>query len=191
MIKLSLEKIDANKRLDPFILSLLNDKIWLAGGALRSAYNKTEDIVDYDLFFSSKQFVEPTKQKLEQKGYKKIFECPEGKLTTYCLNDIKVQCITEFYYSQQFNLIDSFDICACRYSTNGKNVYTFYSSLRDSKKKLINLNRIDFPAATLKRIAKYSKKGYRLTNKATEKFVNHIYESGKNNLDLDNRIYID
>lgn len=78
---------------------LINENVWLAGGALRTLIDPTEKICDYDLFFKQRENnpFEPfdltidrndgevlkTKEKLEKLGFKLTFECPQGKLYSY------------------------------------------------------------------------------------------------------------
>jgi hypothetical protein len=170
--------------------NLLNDNVWLAGGAIRSAIND-EPICDYDLFFRSTIDSFNTIIRLEELGAELVFKCPEGKLTTFKLNGMKIQCITEDYYPSMETLIDTFDITACRYVTDGKVILTYYSSVRDTLKKQINLHRVMYPVATMKRVAKYANKGYTLTSKASKFFVEGIYEKGKTGKELNTRVYID
>ena len=169
---------------------LINDHVWLAGGAIRSAI-MDEPIADYDLFFYSIIDSFNTIIRLEELGAELIFKCPEGKLTSFKLHGMKIQCITEDFYASMVDLINTFDITACRYVTDGKIILTYYSSVRDTLSKKINLHRVMYPVATLKRIAKYAFKGYKLTNKASKFFVEGVYEKGLRQDPLNTRVYID
>jgi hypothetical protein len=170
--------------------NLINDGVWLAGGAIRSAI-MDEPIADYDLFFNSNIYSFNTIIRLEELGAELIFKCPEGKLTSFKLHGMKIQCITEDYYPSMESLVDTFDITACRYATDGKVIYTRYSSVRDTLSKKINLHRVTYPVATMKRVAKYAFKGYKLTDKASKLFVEDIYEKGEKKIPLNTRVYID
>lgn len=188
---LSYDRIRSYEPIKPFLaLNLLSNDVWLAGGALRSVIGK-EPIADYDMFFRSELAAAKTRVELEHKGAETIFKCPEGKLTTYKLDGMKIQCITENYYIRAFDLMDSFDITACRYACDHTFFWSHYSSIRDTKKKQINLYSIDYPVASMKRVAKYSAKGYRLTNEAATKFTETIYKRGVNLEGLNTRVYID
>lgn len=189
---ISKDRITSYEPIRPFMaMNLVTDVSWLAGGAIRSAIAK-EPISDYDMFFRSSIAAANTRIALENKGFEIIFKCPEGKLTTYKSGDMKVQCITENYYTDMHELIDSFDITACRYSMDGSDrVLTSYSAIRDTLKKRINLHSIEYPVATMKRIAKYVSKGYVLTNDAAVKFTDSVYERGVERQELNRRVYID
>jgi hypothetical protein len=176
---------------DFIALNLLNEHTWLGGGALRSALADDEEVVDYDLFFNNSLGAAKVEVELESLGAETIFKCPEGKLTTMVYNGMKIQLITEFFYVNMEECINSFDINACRFITDGINVYTKYSAVRDVLKKQITLNRVDFPTATMLRVAKYAKKGYKLKSTTAKNFVEEIWQRGKDNLDIDMRVYID
>lgn len=177
---------------DFLALNFLNDTTWLAGGALRAALRGDDDeIVDYDMFFRSLLDAAKVEVELESLGAETIFKCPEGKLTTMKYNGMKIQLITEFFYSDMQECINSFDINASRFITDGDIVLTKYSAVRDVLKKQITLNRVDFPVATMLRIAKYSKKGYKLKSAAALKFVEEIWLRGKAGEEINARIYID
>lgn len=129
------------------------------------------------------------KSLLLRKGYTKVFECPEGKLVTFKKEDTKFQLINKRDYLDCLDIINSFDITACCAAYDGKAFYKHNRFVFDNLNKLINLNSIEYPMATMKRIAKYSQKGFRLTTQATEDFVTYC-----NQVELtdDNRVfYID
>lgn len=175
---------------------LVPNKVWLGGGALRTLFGQSEKVSDFDVFFNAQDLVQPTEKILVSRGFKEVFRCPAGKLTTFKkkgASPVKVQLITEKFYSSAEDMLDTFDITACRHAYDGETLSTFYSSIRDVKRKRINLHRVQYPNATLKRIAKYSSKGYRLTNEATEFFTQFIYNAGADGVDVDGmwRFYVD
>lgn len=173
-------------------LDFLKDGTWLGGGALRAALRGDDDeIVDYDMFFRSIIDAATVEIELETLGAETVFKCPEGKLTTMKYKDMKIQLITEFFYSSMEQCVDSFDINASRFITDGDIVLTRYSAVRDVLKKQITLNVVNFPVASMLRIGKYSKKGYKLKSSSALSFVENIWQRGKDNLEINARIYID
>ena len=173
-----------------FDLEHVNGNMFWAGGAHR-LYFDHQKVSDIDLFFRHNLAAKAVEVELEGREYKTIFKCPEGKLTTMAKKGIKVQLITEFFYSSTEELIDSFDITACRYSYDGKRMSLFYSAARDAAHRKIRLNIVTHPSATMKRIAKYVEKGYKLDNQAVDHFIQYIYDSGAEGRPLDRRFYID
>lgn len=181
---------------EPEILTLLDQRyeVYLAGGALRGCFGKNERIEDYDLFFYTSEVVTYVEEFFKEYGYNIVFRCPEGKLLTLKNKErnIKVQLITERYYDSDPDLINSFDINACRISLNQGRITTEYDVIRDIRRKQISLFNIPYPVATFKRIMKYISKGYSISNQSIQHYVNDIYNKG---LDQDNsisfRFYVD
>lgn len=156
------------------VLSIIKDGVVLAGGALRSLVDPDDSPQDYDIFFTDTSKIEQTKEYFLRKGYTKVFECPEGKLVTFKNEDTKVQLINKRPYADCLDIISSFDITACCAAYDGKEFYKHNRFVFDNLNKLINLNAIEYPMATMKRIAKYSQKGFRLTTQCTEDFVTFV-----------------
>lgn len=179
--------------LTPFLeLNLLREGVWLAGGAIRDALNGNTEVADYDMFFSNTLDAQRVQLLLEEDlGFECMFKCPQGELTTFKKDGMKIQLVTKFFYNSMEEVIDRFDITACRHITDGKVILTKYSSVRDTFNKKINLHTIEFPNATMKRIQKYIQKGFTLTNKAVDKYVDRIYTAGAVNEFMDLRFYVD
>lgn len=173
-------------------LDLLREGVWLAGGAIRDALRGNHDVADYDVFFSNALEATRTELYLEEDlGFECVFKCPQGELTTLKKGGMKIQLVTKFFYNSMDEVIDRFDITACRHVTDGKVILTKYSSVRDTFNKKINLHTIEFPNATMKRIQKYIQRGFTLTNKAVDKYVDRIYTAGAINEFMDLRFYVD
>lgn len=158
--------------LDEDILSIIKDGVILAGGALRTLLDGS-DIQDYDLFFLDQAKIKVVKKYLISKNYKNIFTCPKGELFTYYNEYLenKVQLINKRSYKDCEDIINSFDITACCCAYDGTSFYKHERFVFDSLNMRINLNTIEYPVATMKRIAKYISKGYALTNEASTVFV--------------------
>ena len=162
--------------LDEEILEVVKNGVVLAGGALRSLVDYTDTICDYDLFFLDKTRVQSVRDYFLSKDYNLIFECPKGELFTYYSADteIKVQIILKREYKDCYDLINSFDVRACCAAYDGNQFYTNEGFVFDNLNKLININKIEYPVATLRRIAKYSAKGFTLTSQASQYFVETV-----------------
>lgn len=180
-------------KLDEHVVSLVEKSphVVLAGGALRVLVNPSEEeICDYDLFVTDQSVLEKLLKDLEALGYKKVFECPKRELFTYVKEDeFKVQVINKRPYSDCDNMISSFDITACCAAWDGENFYKHERFVFDVLNKRINLNAVEYPNATLKRIVKYALKGYQLTSSATDFYVNTLNQM---ELTSENRVmYVD
>jgi hypothetical protein len=170
---------------------LLNDDVYFAGGALRTLIDKDDKIEDFDLFFKSRDALDKTAEQLVSLDAKNTYKCPEGKLFTYKLDEMKIQLIAEDFYHNITFLLDSFDVNACRAGIHQDNLYIDNTTIKDIKKKHITLHRVDYHVATFNRMLKYKNKGYYLPNDTIKKYVEDCWKRGYANIPLDTRVYID
>ena len=153
--------------------------VMIGGGALRRLVTPSDEIMDYDLFFTKASAVENVKSILLghtnqclTHEWKMVFECPRGELYTFKNNSgDKIQLITKRYYTSIAELIASFDITACCCAYDGKYIVSNRRFVSDVTNKRIYLNTVEYPAATIKRIAKYVQKGYMLPSTTALEYV--------------------
>lgn len=155
---------------DSLYPALQNDRVFMAGGFLRSFFDGTQ-VMDFDVFFKDAEARDQVLKSLLDYGGKVIFSCPEGKLKSLKVGPWKVQLITERYYQDPEELIDTFDITASMFCFWNGDLYAGETSVRDAKNKNLRLNKVTFPAATFKRIQKYAAKGYTYPPSLVENFV--------------------
>tara|TARA_Y100001973_G_C5180896_1_gene324835 strand:+ start:852 stop:1451 length:600 start_codon:yes stop_codon:yes gene_type:complete len=174
-LRLNTQKVE--NKIPVVIQEILLDKsAMLAGGAARSLMTN-ERINDFDLFFVSEHGLKETKEYLEYQKFKLVFSCPKGELFTYKKYGLKIQLINKRYYNGYYDLLNSFDFNCCMFVLDlnddgpiGINSYIFTTNdaIIDSRNKEVNINRIEYPVATISRFIKYSKKGWTITRKAKE-----------------------
>lgn len=134
--------------------------VYLAGGAIRSEFDGTK-VDDYDLFFASKLHFAEMDAELTGK-YPEKFRCPQGNLITYDVDGAKVQLIGKLYHNSPEALIRSFDFTASQFARDGSGrLFQGKQSAADAVAKILRLNALTYPVATLKRIGKYIAKGYK------------------------------
>ena len=163
----------------------------LAGGALRTVVDPgNEEICDYDLFVTDQGVLEKLLADIQALGYTKVFECPKRELFTFVMEDeYKIQVINKRPYKDCKDMLSSFDITACCAAWDGENFYKHERFVFDVLNKRINLNAVEYPNATLKRIVKYVLKGYTLTPQANDLFVSSVNQM---ELTEENRVmYVD
>lgn len=171
------------------ILKYLSENVYLAGGSLRTVLKcSAENVSDFDLFFKSFEAVQPLRTRLEEEGWEKVFECPKGFLYTYKKNKHKVQLICETEYPSIEELLNSFDVSACVSGYYGGLVYYSREFVRSVRTKKLRTCNVTFPVATLKRLIKYSAKGY-FCGDAAEDFCHEM--NGRIFSGLEFRHYID
>lgn len=172
----------------------------IAGGYVRNLLDKRLPINDIDVFFLSRQAFEFAKQYLAIRSKcEKIFTCPEDKLHTYKYDgDLKIQLIAETFYINVEALLNSFDFTICQFALtfipgdgNTIDVYTihhFQESYEDLNTRTLKVNKITYPAATLKRVNKYINYGFKANAEFFTDLVRLIRESDDKN---DETVYID
>lgn len=140
----------------------------LAGGAVRSVIND-EEIKDFDLFIWAGSPVEFDARKIQlvewadkQEHWRNIFRCPEGLMFTYIARGIgKVQIITPRWYNSVADILDSFDFDICKgYYTPATGITVMPEILTAIKNRVVSLNKVSYPLATMRRMYKYKTHGY-------------------------------
>lgn len=172
--------------------SILKEKgIWLAGGALRTLFSEKETIADFDIFFKNKRNLTQAKEDLKALGFKQVFACPKGELFTFTKNHdfdmqnmklydtpgLKVQCIAKRFYNDADDLINSFDFTACMAAYDSRTLVLDKRMISSVKTKVLELNHLEYPVASLNRMMKYKEKGYAIPEKTLVSIVQEI--SGK------------
>lgn len=190
MVKISLETLQKAGKLQQLqpILDIVNSKVFLAGGALRTIFDAKDTLVDFDLFFTDLTHIPQVKEKLAAAGYEEIFTCPLGSLFTFLKDSVKIQLVCEKSYKHPSDVLKEFDLTPCCFALDGEFLYSSLQAIRCVRKKRLMLNAVTFPVATFNRILKYYKKGYALFT-APRQFVELI--AARSFDDLDMRNYID
>lgn len=167
---------------------LQEGETWLAGGALRTLFSEKETIADFDIFFKNKGSLSQAKAGLLASGFKQVFACPRGELFTFFkkhdfdmqnmkLHDtagVKVQCIARRFYKDADDLINSFDFTACMAAYDSKTLVLDKRMISSVKTKVLELNHLEYPVASLNRMMKYKEKGYTIPEKTLVSIVKEI-----------------
>lgn len=143
----------------------MGNGVYVAGGAMRNLIDDTKNDKDYDFFFASKTDLDTWEANIQKIG-KKVFE------TTHCNTysvivdnkDVKIQAIKHIFYSSLEDLINSFDYTICMFGYDGTNLMCGDYSLWDLSTKSLIVNKITYPVASIRRLIKYSKYGYKVCN---------------------------
>ena len=134
--------------------------VWLGGGAARSLLTR-EKVNDFDLFFRTEAIKGRTVAALEFAGFKVVFKCPEGKLTTLKKEGFpKVQCVTEQYYTARTSLIHEFDFTVCMFAADYECIESTEQAFLDAFMRNLRISKLTFPTATLTRMVKYIQYGF-------------------------------
>lgn len=150
----------------------------LAGGAVRSLYDNTPT-EDYDFFIPSFSVMEELWHSFDNGHFlvdKVLFKCPQKRLVSLRLKGgEKVQLIYIEDYSSPQRLVEFFDfnVCCGTKDIDGRIFHTpeFYEGTRD---KILKINNISYPMATMRRVVKYAKKGYSVDSEVYKELAKAI-----------------
>ena len=172
------------------------DGPWIAGGALHRTYRKLSlNDSDVDVFFKNKEQLDKYLLELNANALS------SGKYTTksyvvsdwhhtvvinYMDTDWKIQCISFKYFDTIEDLFRSFDINVCRIAYDGNHVVYEYNVLNDINNNIIHfdVNSINYPSVTLKRLVKYVKMGYDIEDHDLRILTRSFYKSKKKTIDI-------
>lgn len=141
---------------------LQRNKCIVAGGALRSIYNKTE-INDIDFYFKSQKYFHAVKKYFCIK-YKKNFDYSSNSSFTFSIKNKQVQLLRP-YFGKPHKIISHFDFNVVKAFFNISNNKYYYSKefINGNKKMLIKFNKsYKYYFSCFHRILKYKNKyGYK------------------------------
>lgn len=176
--------------------SVVEGKVIIAGGGVRTAYNRPDGdtLSDIDVFFVGKpddySAVDAVNKYLDNSArWKRTYKCPQNMLSTYVSTDgLKVQIITPFIYQNVEQLLNSFDFTISEFAYDGKDIWVGNNSVSDLNNGRLRITNITYPWATIKRVFKYQGKGF----KVTQALVLDILDKIRNHEgEFDPRWYID
>lgn len=130
---------------------------WVAGGAITSLFN-SEPINDWDIFSP-----EPYKAIIEiiSNGAKMTFE--NSHIANFTHESIceKIQIIKRSFESIE-HTVSEIDLTICAAGYNGQSLFVHEDFTDDVDNMTIGLNQVKHPLSTLRRVVKYSRRGYDL-----------------------------
>lgn len=199
-----LSKRGIENRLLDNLLEFLPDGAIIAGGFALSCVLDDKNAKDIDIFFTSKEAFDKTlalfslpvdKQSDDWafQGYK-VAEAPKGADNRYVLLTHEtrpaVQLLKMVWYDSPEHVIDSFDFTISQFAFTNKGFYYNGEAMLDLAKKRLVLHRMQFPASTLKRLIKYTKKGYYACPGSLVTICEAIQEY-KGEMDINSVVYVD
>lgn len=178
--RLKLEDLTDRGISDPLLSALqarLPDGAWVAGGCFESLI-RGEKPKDYDLFFRDEEaFLETldllTDEELDYEdagrlasGYEEAIDRDQIAKSSCRFVDLnkegkpKVQLIKTMWYPSLSHVLHSFDFTAAQVGMDNTGVVANPLAFLDISRKRLVLNRMTFPSSTLRRMIKYTQKGY-------------------------------
>lgn len=137
--------------------------VYLAGGAVRTMLTN-EPVVDFDLFFDSADTADRVEKYIATlKNANEIFRCQKGELITYQIRSFKIQLIKKTYHPNIEDLLARFDFTICKFGFDMGSQTLAYTRQDeyDLYNKILRINELQYPVATMHRVQKYLAKGYK------------------------------
>lgn len=170
---------NAVKRFNNLILSELKEKsikCWIAGGAIRDYFAGIPHKTDYDLFFPDEQNFMAAKKYFTDNDASVKWESDNGIKVVY---KGKTYDLVKKYFANPKDTIDAFDFTVSMFAVDSEAVYHGETSFIDLSKRQLMINKITYPASTLSRAFRYTKKGYGLCLGEMQKIILSIQEMPK------------
>jgi len=144
---------------------------WLAGGVLRDYFMGIYIKTDYDLFFPDEAEYKKAERYFLVNGAKVKWESDNGMKVVY--NGNIYDLVKKFFATPQ-ETIDNFDFTVSMFAVDGKTVYHGETSFIDLSKRQLMMNKITYPASTMKRAFRYYKKGFSMCVGEMKKLIEAI-----------------
>lgn len=187
------------KALDWTRASILSDleksniKCWVAGGALRAHFASGEKVVDVDLFFPNLATAQRCEKWFEDKGAKKLqsFETASKWLYKKRVYDVVKVFASEDDQTPE-TTIGRFDFTVACVAATHDALYHHETFWIDLAGKALVINAPTMPVATLRRLQKFIKRGYRICNGGVVALAQAINELEAESITLDGTtLYLD
>lgn len=138
---------------------------YLAGGAVRSAFDGTE-VSDYDFFLLSREEIEDLIDSRAIPSELVKFTCPQKQLVSIQIEgdtNYWIQVICKEDHPDVNSLLSSFDFRAvCMALSFSGDFYALPGAVEDAKAKVLKIeNTLGYPVSTMRRMIKYCERGYK------------------------------
>ena len=159
------------------LLEYLPDGVIISGGFMMMVMMNEKKAKDIDLFFmNEKAFLDtmdllknPPKDAWSWSGYKMESQVDENdkvgisrcRFLKYTQDDrLPIQLVKLVWYEDASHVIDTFDFTVTQFSVDNKKLYMNPLAIWDLSNKKLVLHRMQFAASTIRRIIKYTSKGF-------------------------------
>jgi len=147
-----------------------NLDFWIAGGSVADAFTKGKIEGDIDMYFPNQENYDKALEYFKSKG--KVIYDEENSVKIKTAN-FEVDLVKNFSPSKE-DTVSQFDYTICTGIVDRSGVHFSKEFIYALKNKKLQVNSLCNPIGAVKRIKKYAKRGYDLSNKELQKIVNKI-----------------
>lgn len=172
------------------ILNFLPFDCWVAGGALRDYFidGHCDNSKDIDVFFQYSGEYREARARLRELKAKEIFI--NDYVSNFSFNGHTIQLIGAHQFKGPQETIDKFDFTVCGAAVDKDRTYFLPTFFDDLKEKNLSFHKLPYPISTLKRLPRYIRKGFAISNRdllhladeinqiPEDDFLEHLYEDG-------------
>lgn len=145
-------------------------EFWITGGSVADAFTKGKVNGDIDMYFPNQENFDKALKYFSEKGEIVYDEENSVKIKT---SNFEVDLVKNFSPSKESTVAD-FDYTVCTGIVDRDGVYFTKEFMYALKNKKLQVNSLCNPIGAVKRIKKYAKRGYDLSNVELQKIVNKI-----------------
>lgn len=166
---------------------LLDDSnVWIAGGCWRAYFQQSEKIQDIDIFTTDRKECASLVWKLRKIGFKPYFKNKNAIKGIIIKKGKRIEVdIVKRFYENEIECIKDFDFTVAKFAYNMKSKNVFYTEnyFADLITKRLVISDLEFgnPIGSLKRLQKYTNKGYTACNGTLLSIAKRISETDLNN----------
>lgn len=144
----------------------LNKKVWVGGGAIRDYFSEGLVTKDIDFFCVDRLAMAKLVKVLRNKFEYKHYLITRNAIKGYCMvwgKRIDVDIVKK-PFKNPIECIDAFDFTVCCFACNADNFYYHKSAIFDLIRKRLVIHKLPHPVDSLKRLNKYTIKGFKACN---------------------------
>jgi len=164
----------------------VNANTWGAGGAIRDYFAAGVVTKDVDFFCKDRKTMALLVRELRNKFQYKAYLITKNAIKGYGFvfgKKIDIDIVKKEFESPT-QCIDAFDFTVCCFACNADNFYYHKSAIFDLIKKKLVIHKLPHPVNTLKRLNKYTIKGFRACNGTILTLAKAIAQQDANNASL-------
>lgn len=164
----------------------LQKNCWIAGGAIRNWLSGETEDNDVDFFAPDREsMAELVKWLRANRGFKHYLITKNAIKGYVMLGERKLDVdIVKKPFQNPTSTIEKFDFTVCCFAVNYTNFYFHQSAAFDLLRRRLVINELPHPVDTLKRLQKYTKKGFNACNGTLVTLARGIAELDENDTDI-------